>query len=193
MIERPKTVAPATRGSATVKGIFASAVIVLGLAIAAGWRARRADSNAKPELSTGQVGPEPAAASPALPARTPSPEPPAPAVAAAPSPPTPAPPPSDDEQIARLRLLSAGKPAAAVDLATEDDQRFPESPYRSERTSILIHALAEEGRAGEARGKAEEMVNSYPDSPWVAEIERFTGAHRHRNVRVADDGGLEFY
>jgi hypothetical protein len=45
----------------------------------------------------------------------------------------------------------------------------------------------------EARGEAEKMVNAYPDSAWVREVERFTGAHRHRNVRVNDAGVLEYY
>jgi hypothetical protein len=37
------------------------------------------------------------------------------------------------------------------------------------------------------------MVNRYPESAWVAEVEQFTGAHRHRNLRMGDDGGLETY
>ena len=37
------------------------------------------------------------------------------------------------------------------------------------------------------------MVNHYPDSSWVREIEGFTGAHRHRNIRVNDAGQLEYY
>ena len=45
----------------------------------------------------------------------------------------------------------------------------------------------------EARGEAEYMVNHFPDSSWVREIEGFTGAHRHRNIRVNDAGQLEYY
>jgi hypothetical protein len=37
------------------------------------------------------------------------------------------------------------------------------------------------------------MVNGYPDSDWVREIERFTGAHRHRSVRLNDAGVIEFH
>jgi hypothetical protein len=58
--------------------------------------------------------------------------------------------------------------------------------------SILIHVLAEQGLHSEARGEAERMVNRYPDSRWVREIERFTGAHRHRNIRVDEQGKLWF-
>lgn len=41
--------------------------------------------------------------------------------------------------------------------------------------------------------EAEGMVNRYPDSRWVREIEEFTGAHRHRNIRVTASGALEYY
>jgi hypothetical protein len=37
------------------------------------------------------------------------------------------------------------------------------------------------------------MVNRYPDSAIVREVERFTGAHRHRNLRLRDDGTIESY
>jgi hypothetical protein len=93
----------------------------------------------------------------------------------------------------RLRSVDDVDPAAAVDLAREGNRRFPDSPDAPERTSILIHALASQGRASEARGVAEDMVNRYPDSSWVREVERFTGAHRHRNIRVGEAGNLEYY
>jgi hypothetical protein len=54
-------------------------------------------------------------------------------------------------------------------------------------------ALAHEGRGVEARAAAESVVNRYPDSPWIQEIEQFTGAHRHRNIRTGADGALEYY
>jgi hypothetical protein len=37
------------------------------------------------------------------------------------------------------------------------------------------------------------MVNHYPDSEWVREVERFTGAHRHRNLRLNDAGEVVSY
>jgi hypothetical protein len=92
--------------------------------------------------------------------------------------------------MARLRELAEHEPQRAVALAREGNRRFPDSPYAPERTSILIHALAEEGESMKARGEAEEMVNHYPDSDWVREIERFTGAHRHRNLRITDAGAM---
>lgn len=88
---------------------------------------------------------------------------------------------------------SAGRHALAIQLAREGNRRFPDSALAPERESILIHSLADNEQRGEARGEAERMVNHYPDSDWVREIERFTGAHRHRNVRLNDAGEIEYY
>ena len=93
----------------------------------------------------------------------------------------------------RLRKLKDSEPAAAVELARDGNRRFAESHEAPERASILIHALAQLERSSEARGEAERMVNHYPDSPWVREVEQFTGAHRHRNVRLDDAGNLEYF
>ncbi len=93
----------------------------------------------------------------------------------------------------RVRRLQAADPAQCVELARDGNRRFPGSPYAPERTAILIHALANLGRTSEARAEAESMVNDYEDSRWVREVERFTGAHRHRNVRITEDGAVEFY
>jgi hypothetical protein len=94
--------------------------------------------------------------------------------------------------MAHLRDVAGSDPNAAVELAREGNRRFPDSPDAPERTSILIHALAALDRPSEARGAAEGMVNHYPDSPWVREIEAFTGAHRHRNLRLNDAGQIEY-
>ena len=91
-----------------------------------------------------------------------------------------------------LRSANGNDPALAVELAREGNRRFPESADAPERASILIHALAELGQASEARGEAERMVNHYPDSSWVREVETFTGAHRHRNVVLDAQGRLRF-
>ena len=92
--------------------------------------------------------------------------------------------------MARLRSIADKDPAQAIALAREGNRRWPNSADAPERTSILIHALAATGQSMQARGEAERMVNQAPDSPWVRDIERFTGAHRHRNVRVNDAGEL---
>jgi hypothetical protein len=93
----------------------------------------------------------------------------------------------------RLRSVKDTDPALCTNLAREGNRRFPETPDAPERASILIHSLARQGLASEARGEAEDMVNAYPDSSWVREIEQFTGAHRHRNIRFSHDGGIELY
>ncbi len=105
----------------------------------------------------------------------------------------PAPAAVDPEFVLMARLRSARHPADVIALAQEGSRRFHGSPSDDERASLLVHALASEGRASEARGVAEAMVNQAPDSPWVREVEAFTGAHRHRNLRLGADGNLEAY
>lgn len=100
---------------------------------------------------------------------------------------------SDEEELMSLLRSARDNDAAfAIELAREGNRRFPESPAAPERASILIHALAEQGLASEARGEAEAMVNRYPDSAWVREVERFTGARRHRDIQVGPDGELRY-
>jgi hypothetical protein len=95
--------------------------------------------------------------------------------------------------MARLRGVKDVDAGAAVVLAREGNRRFPDGADAAERSSILIHALAAQGLASEARGEAEDMINRYPDSSWVREVELFTGAHRHRNIRLTEAGALEYY
>jgi len=92
-----------------------------------------------------------------------------------------------------LRALADMDAELTVERAREGNARFGASTESPERRSILIHALARLGLASEARGEAERMVNECPDSEWVREVERFTGAHRHRNIRLAADGRLEYW
>jgi len=91
-----------------------------------------------------------------------------------------------------LRKFKDADPEFAIERAREGNRRFPASTDAPERSSILIHALAALGHSAEARGEAETMVNHYPDSEWVREVERFTGAHRHRNAHLAANGQLAF-
>jgi hypothetical protein len=91
-----------------------------------------------------------------------------------------------------LRVLAELDPELCIERAREGKARFGDSADAPERRSLLIHALARVGRSSEARAEAEHMVNECPDSAWVHEIERFTGAHRHRNIRLASNGQLEF-
>jgi hypothetical protein len=128
--------------------------------------------------------------------------PPPPAAVAQPAAPKTPPPPADVQAavakmteavlMTRLREIAGSDPEGAVKLARAGNLRFPDSADAPERASILIHALAELGQASKARGEAEYAVNHYPDGKWVREIEGFTGAHRHRNLRVNDAGTLEY-
>jgi hypothetical protein len=168
-----------TRTQAALAGL----VVLLGVAGAVFWRAERA----APEVS-----PRAPVASPPAPELTESAasaEPPAPRTTASAA----AAPLDEGPLMSRLRHVKDRDARLAIELAREGNRRFPDSPHAPERASILIHALASLGRASEARGEAEDMVNRYPDSEWVREIEGFTGAHRHRNLRLNDAGELESY
>jgi hypothetical protein len=168
--------------------VWASLVVVAGVGLGAA-----AFLRAKPAPPpTASVAPVAVAPPPAPPA--PAPPPPGPGQ----SPSTTAPPPAGAEAalsesvlMARLRNVAGSNFPLAVELARAGNRRFPDSPDAPERTSILIHALAAEGLARDARGEAEYAVNHYPDSSWVQEIERFTGAHRHRNLFLTDGGVIQ--
>jgi hypothetical protein len=92
--------------------------------------------------------------------------------------------------MSRLREAAGSDPALAIQLARAGNRRFPDGPDAPERYSILIRALASDGQTSSARGEAEYMVNHFQDSTWVRDIENFSGAHRHRNLRLTDAGVL---
>jgi hypothetical protein len=170
--------------------LLGGALVAACIAGVAVWRVRAA--------SRPGAGDETATATPAAEPAPPTPAPP-PAPAASPAPRRPA---ASGREIAaleearlmaRLRSAAESDPPLAITLAREGNRRFPDSADAPERTSILVHALAATGQSMQARGEAEGMVNHYPDSQWVREVERFTGAHRHRNVRVNDAGQIEYY
>jgi hypothetical protein len=167
-----------------VRVLIVGGVAALALVTAA----RRCDKS-KPVESEQENASESSAPAPARTAAAPRPP------ALVPAAPTAAPagPLSETQLMARLRSIKESNPAAAIELARDGNKRFPETADAPERASILIHALASQGASSEARGEAEQMVNHYPDSEWVREVERFTGAHRHRNIRLNDAGQLEYY
>jgi hypothetical protein len=155
-------------------------------AAAAAERAALAARSTPPRLL-----PVPAPAPPAAPPIPPPPSPLAAVDASAPAPPVAL---TEGKLMEKLRKArAAGQHALAIELAREGNRRFANSAMEPERESILIHSLADGEQRSEARGEAERMVNHYPDSDWVREIERFTGAHRHRNVRLNDAGEIEYY
>jgi len=182
---------------------IAVGALVLAIVIAV-WHGLSADESdaAKRAASAPPAAPEtapPAPPSPPPPAAPPS----GPAAAAQNAPPDAAvPAPNVQAAIARmneavlmahLREVARSDSAQAIEIARAGNKKFPDSPDAPERTSILIHALITQDKLSEGRAEAEYMVNHYPDSKWVRDIEGFTGAHRHRNIRVNDAGQLEYY
>ena len=107
-----------------------------------------------------------------------------------PSAPSPGVPSDERSLMAELRSVKDRDPVRAEELVCVGNARYPNSSDAPERASILIHAFAAQGRASDVRGEAEDMVNRYPISSWVREIEAFTGAHRHGDVRLTDAGQL---
>lgn len=95
--------------------------------------------------------------------------------------------------MAELRRAKDRDPELTLALARDGNRRFPMSNDAAERAAAIVYALAALDRGNEGRGEAEDMVNRYPDSDWVRAVERFSGAHRHRNVRTNDAGQLEYY
>jgi hypothetical protein len=178
--------------------LAATALGALALAGAiAVWHAQ-----SEPGAPAGDEAPPAPPAPPPAPA-VPAAPPPAPVAAARNAPPA-APPPRVDVEaavarmneavlMARLREVAKTDSAQAIELARAGNKTFPDSPDAPERASILIHALVTQNQLSDARAEAEYMVNHYPDSRWVREIEGFTGAHRHRNIRLNDAGQLEYY
>jgi hypothetical protein len=175
---------------ATVFQLVFGGVLVLGLAAAAVCRSRDAPSS----VATTAPSADPAPTLPSDPA-----PPPLPAPTAASSPVTAQAAPissttlDESSLMSELRRIKRSDPNRAAHLAEEGNRRFPDSPDAPERASILVHALSDQGNHSDARRSAEEMVNHYPDSDWVREVELFTGAHRHRNIRINDEGGVEYY
>jgi len=180
------------RRLAGVAGIAGIAGVAIAIAAAVSWRATSTSSGPEPVPAPPPPAVDAGAASP----RAGSSAPAGPPATAHPARPRLAP-----EQLAklgeavlmaRLREVAGPDPTAAVELAREGNRRFPDSADAPERESILIHALAALDRPSEARGRAELMVNHYPDSTWVREIEAFTGAHPHRDLRMNDAGQMQY-
>lgn len=170
-----------------VRALIVGGVAVVALATAT---TRRCDN---PAREPGQENVAPSSEPTTQPVPTAAPRPPQLAPPAAPAPkPASLASLNEAQLMARLRSVK-DHAAAAIELARDGNRRFPDTADAPERTSILIHALANQGASSEARGEAEQMVNHYPDSDWVREIERFTGAHRHRNIRLNDAGALEYH
>jgi hypothetical protein len=177
---------------------IAIGALIIAIAIA-GWRALSSNETSDEKTATEAPAAPPAPALPAPPAQSASP----PAAAAQNAAPDAAAPSARVEAMvsrmnegvlmAHLREVARTDSAQTIEIARAGNKRFPDSPDAPERYSILIHALITQNQLSEGRAEAEYMVNHFPDSQWVRDIEGFTGAHRHRNIRVNDAGQLEYY
>ncbi len=177
-------------------------VLAIGIAV---WHGLSADeSDVAKRAASAPTPPAEAPPQPPPPATPPPAAPPSgPAAAAQNAPPdAAAPAPNVESAVARmneavlmahLREVARSDSAQAIEIARAGNKKFPDSSDAPERTSILIHALITQEKLSQGRAEAEYMVNHFPDSRWVREIEGFTGAHRHRNIRVNDAGQLEYY
>jgi hypothetical protein len=77
----------------------------------------------------------------------------------------------------RLRQEVRASPAAALAGADQAEARYGESPLAEERRALAIQALVGLGRIGEARSRAYQFLDRYPNGPFTAEIQSLTGVH----------------
>ena len=72
--------------------------------------------------------------------------------------------------LVRIKQQAAGDPAAVVALVDEGHRRFPHGSFYQERESIAILALAQLGRGGEARARAQRFLVAHPQSPYAERL-----------------------
>lgn len=72
--------------------------------------------------------------------------------------------------LVRIKQQATSDPAAAVALVDEGHRRFPRGSFYQERESIAILALAQLGRTGEARPRAQRFLDAHPASPYAERL-----------------------
>lgn len=72
--------------------------------------------------------------------------------------------------LVRIKQKASSDPAAALSLIDEGHRRFPRGSFHQERESIAILALAQLGRASEARARAEHFLDAHPQSPYAERL-----------------------
>ena len=77
----------------------------------------------------------------------------------------------------KLRAEVKPAPAAALALAEEGEQRFGDSQIAEERRALAIQALINLQRIGDARSRAYQFMERYPDGPFSANVAAMTGVH----------------
>jgi len=76
-----------------------------------------------------------------------------------------------------LRQEPKPSPAAALADADRAEARFGESPFAEERRALAIQALVDLGRVGDARARAYQFLDRYPNGPFTARVQALTGVH----------------
>jgi len=86
-------------------------------------------------------------------------------------------PPKDTEfsLLEQAQRALGGDPRRALDLADRDERQFPVGALAQEREVIAIEALAELGRADEARARARSFFQAFPGSVHGPRIAAMTG------------------
>jgi hypothetical protein len=77
----------------------------------------------------------------------------------------------------RLRREAKGSPSAALADADTAEARDGESRFTEERRALAIQALVDLHRIGEARSRAYQFLDRYPNGPFTAHIQALTGVH----------------
>ncbi|HMI91370.1 MAG TPA: sigma factor-like helix-turn-helix DNA-binding protein, partial [Polyangiales bacterium] len=74
------------------------------------------------------------------------------------------------QEIASAERLLATAPARALSIVRSVGARFPQGYLREERAYVEVMALLALGRSAEARSKAEDFLEQYPDGPYSRRV-----------------------
>jgi hypothetical protein len=77
----------------------------------------------------------------------------------------------------RLRREAKASPSTALADADTAEARDGASPFAEERRALAIQALVDLNRIGEARSRAYQFFDRYPNGPFTAHIQALTGVH----------------
>lgn len=70
--------------------------------------------------------------------------------------------------------LRAGNAAQCLRLLEQARERFPRGALGQEREALAIEALAQSGQSSAARRRADSFLQKYPQSPYSADVRRFS-------------------
>ncbi|MBN1654841.1 MAG: hypothetical protein JXA30_13805 [Deltaproteobacteria bacterium] len=78
----------------------------------------------------------------------------------------------------RIRDNLTRNPELSLQLAEYHSRRFTDSARSEERDALIIDAMVNLERIGEARSATEDFLAKYPNSPFESHLVTLTGAHR---------------